>query len=477
MRAGIYLRISQDRSGEELGVARQDEDCRALVARRGWTLERVYVDNDVSAKGHKVRPAWEEMMADVEAGRLDVVVGWTVDRTLRSGRDRLRMLEVGKERGLLITLARGSDMDLSTPAGRLAADILGAVALNEIETKADRQRRAHLQAAQQGRRIGGRRPFGFEQDGVTIREDEADAVREAFRDYLLGTPLSRIAARWNEAGLTSGVPRKDGTERWEHAGVRWLFRNPRYMGVRRHKPEGKPAELHPAAWPALVDEGTWRAVNAQLDSVASTFKPKAGRQLLTGIIRCAVCDENLVGGGKRKADGPGPMYRCPSGGHVTRRGEAIENLVLLLTRARLAQRDITAAVAERETAAPGRDLAAEATDLRTELETIALERAQRKITPRQFAILNDELQGQLIEVERLMTAGGRADAVAAILATGDPVARFDDLDRDQQRVIIGSLMRIRLHSSGRGRVDVVVDGVRLPKDPTTVEVEKLRSRG
>jgi len=86
MRAAIYLRISQDRTGEELGVERQRQDCEGVAARRGWDVQRVYVDNDTSAKGDKRRPAWEEMMTDVEAGRLDVIIGWTIDRTLRSGR-------------------------------------------------------------------------------------------------------------------------------------------------------------------------------------------------------------------------------------------------------------------------------------------------------------------------------------------------------------------------------------------------------
>src|SRR5690606_24597765 len=114
------------------------------------------------------------------------VVGWDLHRTLRTGRDRLRMLELGKRHGITIALVRGNDMDLSTPAGRLAADILGAVALNEIEVKADRQKRANQQAAAMGRWTGGRRPFGYAPDGKTIRPAEADAVRAAYHDYLAG---------------------------------------------------------------------------------------------------------------------------------------------------------------------------------------------------------------------------------------------------------------------------------------------------
>lgn len=449
MLAAIYLRISQDRTGEELGVDRQREACLAHVERRGWEVLDIFVDNDVSATKAKPRPEWERMMAEVEAGRVQVVVGWAIDRTLRSGRDRLRMLESGKQHGIIISLVRGSDMDLSTPSGRTAADVLGAFALGEIEMKSDRQKAAHQQAAQQGRRIGGRKPFGYLPDGVTPHPVEADAVKKAFNDYLAGTPLSVIAQQWNDAGLLSGVVRKDGTSRWEHTGVRHLLKNPRYMGMRRHKPKDGPEEIYPASWPALVDEKTWRAVQAQLDAVAGTFKPKAGRQLLTGIIRCAVCDELLVGGGKLKAARVGePMYRCPSGKHVCRIGTPIEGLILELMAARLSRGDVRAAVAEPEP--EQRDLNAERDELVREMETIALERAQRKITPAQFRTLNEQLMADLEALEADLARAGQTDVVGELLAGPDPGGRFLELDRDRQRMVIGSLMEIRLESAGKG---------------------------
>lgn len=54
----VYARISQDRSGDELGVTRQLEDCRAEAERRGWTVAEEYVDDDVSAFSGRKRPAY-----------------------------------------------------------------------------------------------------------------------------------------------------------------------------------------------------------------------------------------------------------------------------------------------------------------------------------------------------------------------------------------------------------------------------------
>ncbi|WP_276322862.1 recombinase family protein [Streptomyces sp. F001] len=66
-RAAIYCRISQDRGDAGLGVARQEEDCRALCARAGWDVVAVCPDNDVSPYSGAPRPKWQELLADIQA--------------------------------------------------------------------------------------------------------------------------------------------------------------------------------------------------------------------------------------------------------------------------------------------------------------------------------------------------------------------------------------------------------------------------
>src|SRR4051794_7785727 len=65
IRWGIYVRISQDHRGEGLGVARQEQDCRRLVAERGGEVVDVYNDNDKSAYRKKVRPNFQRMLDDI----------------------------------------------------------------------------------------------------------------------------------------------------------------------------------------------------------------------------------------------------------------------------------------------------------------------------------------------------------------------------------------------------------------------------
>ena len=117
-RAGVYLRISADRTGDEAGVNRQREDDMALVARRGWTLAAEFCDNDTSAAGKAERPGFRALLAAIERGTVTAVVAWTLDRLVRTARDRLALVEACQQHGVIIALVRGSDMDqLLRPAG------------------------------------------------------------------------------------------------------------------------------------------------------------------------------------------------------------------------------------------------------------------------------------------------------------------------------------------------------------------------
>ncbi|HUE31713.1 MAG TPA: recombinase family protein, partial [Mycobacterium sp.] len=170
MRTAVYLRQSQDRTGEALGIDRQREEVKRLIEARGWTIGAEFVDNDVSALSRKPRPQFSAMMARVDAGEFDVIIARHMDRLLR----RLSELESTLERcqRAKVAIVTASDgVDTSTDGGRLVARILSSVAQGEVERKGSRQRSAAVQAAKQGRWVGGRRPFGYEKDGVTIRED------------------------------------------------------------------------------------------------------------------------------------------------------------------------------------------------------------------------------------------------------------------------------------------------------------------
>src|SRR5581483_2840962 len=100
VRAAIYVRISQDREGAGLGVARQEKDCRALAKRKGWDVIDVYVDNDVSAYSGKPRPAWRRLLSDIEAGAVDGIICWHVDRLTRTPMELESVIGQAERHGL-----------------------------------------------------------------------------------------------------------------------------------------------------------------------------------------------------------------------------------------------------------------------------------------------------------------------------------------------------------------------------------------
>ena len=133
MQAAIYLRISSDPSGQQLGVTRQREDCAKLCADKGWTPVE-YVDNDTSASNGKRRPAYETMLADIRDGRIGAVVAWDLDRLHRRPIELESFMALADEKHLALATVSG-DVDLSTAQGRLVARLKGSVAAHEIEHK------------------------------------------------------------------------------------------------------------------------------------------------------------------------------------------------------------------------------------------------------------------------------------------------------------------------------------------------------
>lgn len=435
VRAILYTRISQDRTGEGAGVARQETDCRTLAQVRGWEVTETAQDNDVSAAGKRTRPGFERVLASVESGSVQVVVAWALDRLTRNRRDTLRLIEACQQRGATIALVRGSDLDMSTPAGRLTADLLAAVARSEIEVKADRQARAAIQAAEAGRWSGGRRAFGFESDGTTVRENEARLVRDAYSALLDGVSLRAIAARWNAAGHLT----PQATTPWTGAVVSRCLRKPRYAGLRSHRGE----IVGEALWPALVDRETWSAAQAVMSN-PDRRAVHGDQRLLTGVALCGVCGGPVNSGGGPTGRG---VYRCANQGHVVRRRDPVDEYVSEVVVARLSRADAASLFsADRPDL---HALLAEADQVRARLDGLAEAYADGTITSSQLRKGSERLRASLAEVEAKMTPGP-SKAALTLAGAVDVGEAWAALDSDAQREIVRALMTVHLDPPGRG---------------------------
>ena len=132
-KTAIYCRINDDRDGTGLGVERQEIDCLRLAEDKGLTDIEVFTDNDISAFSGKKRPSYLEMMARIKSGEFENLIAWASDRLHRSPRELEDFIDTCEEAKINIYTVKAGNLNLSSPAGRAFARILGTMARAESE--------------------------------------------------------------------------------------------------------------------------------------------------------------------------------------------------------------------------------------------------------------------------------------------------------------------------------------------------------
>lgn len=335
VRAAIYLRISQDHTGEALGVSRQLEDCREFAAKLDWPVVEVYTDNDISAISGKVRPDYHRMLRDVEAKKITAIVAWSPDRLYRRLADLENLIPVIEGHGITVRTVKAGDLDLTSAYGRMLARILGAIATGEGEVKAERWKRSWRQGREAGKVPGtGSRLFGYTRAGEVI-EWEAEIARRMADDIVSGVPILTVS-RWLE---TEGVLTTRGSV-WRPITVRKYIANPRLAGYSTLNGD----IVGEGQWEPILDRGTWETVRALLNSRSRAAVPR--RSLLNGLIHCGACGHRMITSGNRGRR----TYRCPNRpgmpgcGRISGDAVSIEEVVETYARTRLADERVRKAI-------------------------------------------------------------------------------------------------------------------------------------
>src|SRR5712692_9546394 len=198
----VYLRISRDADHDELAVRRQERECRELCQRRGWRVATVHTDDDRSAFSGKLREGYEELLRRVQLGQVRGLVAWHPDRLHRSPVELERFITIVEACGAGVATVQGGEYDLSSASGRMSARIVGAVARHESEHKSERLKAKMRELKRDGKLTGGgRRPYGYEDDRLTVREVEAVIVRELTRRAIGGESLLSLVRDLNRRGV------------------------------------------------------------------------------------------------------------------------------------------------------------------------------------------------------------------------------------------------------------------------------------
>jgi len=354
---------------------------------------------------------------------------------------------------VVIALVRGSDLDMSTPSGRLVADVLASVARSEIEIKGDRQRRANLQRAEAGRPHIGRRSFGYDSKGLQLIDEEAALIRWAYDALLAGASIKSIAREWNERAsvTTAGKP-------WITSSVRGVLLNPRNAALRYYNGE----RMAEGVWPAIVPEETWGAARAVLtDPSRNTTKDRSIKYLLTNILLCGVCKDGSKLATARTQHGS-RTYKCTARGNLSRNADAIDAYIEAIVIARLSKPDAADLVTPK-TSVDVKALRSESLALRARIDEAATLFAEGDITGKQLASITRVTNERLEVIAGEQARAADVDVLAHVFGAGDVGHAWRKLDIMRQRAIVKELFEsITVYSQGRGARTL---------DPETVHVE------
>ncbi len=460
MTTAIYLRQSLDRDRNELGIDRQRTECRNLASRRGlarggFAAVTEYVDNDTSASnGH--RPAYTDMLADIEAGTIDAVVTYHLDRLHRQPRELEDFITLADKHSVKLATVTG-EVDLSTDNGRLIARITGAVARNEVERKSARQKIANCQRAEAGKPWV-HRVFGY--DGNEVIEDEADAIRKACAELLNGMSLWSIARQWNSAGLKSikagRVVQKgktkgrtlDGT--WTGGTVRGVLLRPRNAGLAVYG--GEVIEGVETSWPAIVSRDTWDAVCAYLaDPDRNTGKKRALVHLLSGLAVCGLCGKKL-GTTSKPTKRPGVTrvtYQCKNMGcmRIVRNLADVDRVVIKAVTGRLARPD--AAKIFEKPAVDAKPLRKRAGELRALIKAAENDYDTGEITAQRMNARIDKLQPELAAIESKLVGANTSRKLNGLLGNPKAAEEFEKLSLDRRRAVIDTCCVVTIEPNNR----------------------------
>ncbi|MGI9092665.1 MAG: recombinase family protein [Mycobacteriales bacterium] len=460
--AGVYVRISSDVLGEGLGVARQEKECRALAERRGWPVAQVYVDNDLSAFSGKPRPAYRDMLAAIRAGRIGRVIAWHGDRLHRSPLELEEFISLVEATGCQVETVQSGPIDLGNPSGRLHARTVGGFARYESEQKSRRLRSKLEQNAIAGKHHGGTRPFGWDDDRVSLRPDEAAAVRTAASMLLTGSSINAIARTLNEAGITpAGTKQRPGTI-WRDSSVRGMLLRARNAGLRVHHGE----IIGTGQWTPILDREQWERVRLILTDPARRTTPgAAGRKhlLSAGLALCGVCGAPMRSGRGKAYNGISGkgIYRCQASSCVVRGMATLDGYVTQVLCARLARADAVELL-RRDEPAGAVQARADVATLRARLDVAAAGYADGAISVEQMRTITTRLRPRITAAEKLIPAPAPRVQVLDTIIGGDDVRTvWDGLDVSVQRQILQVLLRVVVHRARRGHGGFDPDAIKI----------------
>src|SRR6516162_6828134 len=270
VRCAIYTRKSSEEGLEQEfnSLLAQREACKAFITSQrheGWVCLRAGYDDGGFSGATMGRPALQRLLADITAGRVDIVVVYKIDRLTRSLTDFAKIVEILDARSASFVSVT-QQFNTTTSMGRLTLNVLLSFAQFEREVIGERIRDKIAASKKKGMWMGGVPPLGYRgQDRkLVIVDSEAELVRSIFRRYAeLGSMRllkEELAAQESKSkSWTSALGRVIGGKPFSRGALYLMLQNRTYRGEIGHK-----GQSHPGEHPPIIDQPLWDAVQMRL---------------------------------------------------------------------------------------------------------------------------------------------------------------------------------------------------------------------
>ena len=270
VRCAIYTRKSSEEGLEQEfnSLQAQREACEAFIdsqRHEGWVCLRTAYDDGGFSGATMDRPALQQLLADITAGRVDTIVVYKIDRLTRSLADFAKIVEILDARGASFVSVT-QQFNTTTSMGRLTLNVLLSFAQFEREVIAERIRDKIAASKRKGMWMGGLPPLGYraQHRKLIIVDSEAETVRFVFRRYAELGSVQLLKDELDTRGIhsklrTSASGRISGGKSFARGAIYLMLQNRIYRGEIVHNRQSYIGEHEP-----IIDQPLWDAVQAQL---------------------------------------------------------------------------------------------------------------------------------------------------------------------------------------------------------------------
>jgi site-specific DNA recombinase len=293
LRCAIYTRKSSEEGLEQSfnSLDAQREACEAYILsqrQEGWRVLDTHYDDGGYSGGSMERPALKQLLADIEARKIDVVVVYKVDRLTRSLADFAKIIQVF-DSGNVSFVSVTQQFNTTSSMGRLTLNVLLSFAQFEREVTGERIRDKIAASKRKGMWMGGRVPLGYDLKDrkLIVNPAEAKQVQAIFRAYLEVGCVRKLKAHLDQGRMLSKLRisasgQKAGGGSHSRGALYKLLANRIYIGEISHKENAYPGEHK-----AIIDRELWESVRATLAKNHRTRRHQTNASepsLLSGLI-------------------------------------------------------------------------------------------------------------------------------------------------------------------------------------------------